>query len=219
MLLGHVQDWRGTVERVDPARILRVHKYRDQSKVKQTIIDAAQRASEEALTLCEISAKYIVKSIDYIDSDGLTLLDGPRFNNPAFERHLEGCDKLLAFVATIGPALDNRVVHLINDKFEPLDALFLETTGWLTIETATKTIARELKTALSQCDYGLSLRMGPGYEYALPGTNRHVRWNLEEQRELFDLFGNADLPATLMDSCVMQPKMSRSGIYGLRPRH
>ena len=219
MLSGNVQAWSGKAEQVDSTRILRVHKYRDLSKIRKIIVDAAQKASNDALELSTISASYVVKPIDYIDDAGLTLRDGTRFENPVFERHLNGCDHLLAFVITIGPDLDNRVIHLINDEFEPLDALFLETTGWLTIETATKSFSREIKRAFAALGYGMSLRMGPGYEYALPETDKRVRWNLEEQRELFEMFANAELPVTLMTSCAMQPKMSRSGVYGLRPLH
>lgn len=217
MLLGRAQEWRGAADHVDPTRILRVHKYRDLSKVRQIITDAAKKASDDALALCDISAKYIIKPIDCIDSEGLALKGGPCFSNPAFGRHLHGCDYLLAFVITIGPALDNRVIHLIDDAFEPLDALFLETAGWLTIETATRSFARDVKHTISQFGYGMSVRMGPGYEYALPDTGRRVRWNLEQQRELFEMFGDSELPVTLMESCAMQPKMSRSGVYGLRP--
>lgn len=219
MLSGQVLPWHGDVEKVDPTRILRVHKYREHSKVRQMIVDAANKASDDALNLCRITANYTVSTIDFIDSEGITLGDGTRFANPAFERHLAGCDHLMAFVITIGPDLDNRVIHLINDEFEPLDALFLETTGWLTIETATKAFARDMKAALAGLGYGMSMRMGPGYEYALPDTAERVRWNLEEQRELFEMFGKSELPVSLMDSCAMQPKMSRSGVYGLRPLH
>jgi hypothetical protein len=44
-----------------------------------------------------------------------------------------------------------------------------------------------------------------------------VTWPLEEQPALFGLFGNAELPVSLMSSCAMSPKLSRSGLYGIRP--
>lgn len=216
-LNGLVREWRGKVERIDTARILRVHKYREITKVKPIIVAAAEKASSHALELCSIAVNYVVKPISCIDPEGLVLADGTRFTNPVFERHLEGCDHLLAFVADIGPNLDQEVIRLINDEFEPLDALLLETTGWLTIEAGTKNFARDLKHDLARHGYGMSLRMGPGYEYALPDSGERVRWNLEEQRELFQMFGNYPLSVTLMDSCAMQPKMSRSGVFGLRP--
>jgi len=42
-------------------------------------------------------------------------------------------------------------------------------------------------------------------------------WPLEEQIGLFGLFKNAHLPVTVMASCAMQPKMSRSGLFGTAP--
>lgn len=214
---GQVRQWQGMPERIDPVRILRVHKYRDPAKVRPLIVSAAEKAAAHALDLCRVSAFYVIKPIDCIDSNGLTLKDGTRFASPAFDRHLTGCTHLLAFVVSIGPDLDQEVVRLINDEFEPLDALFLETVGWLTIEASTKNLVRDLKRDFSRLGYGMSLRMGPGYEYALPDTGERVRWDLEEQRELFEMFGTYPLPVTLMSSCAMQPKMSRSGVFGLRP--
>ncbi|GAB4292220.1 MAG: hypothetical protein Kow0058_10880 [Roseovarius sp.] len=214
---GEVRDWQTEAQRVDPSRILRVHKYREDSKVRPIIVEAAGRAADAALQLCTIRGRYVIRPISGIDPEGMTLADGTRFALPLFQRHLQGCRHLLAFVITIGPALDNRVIELINDVFEPLDALFLETAGWLSIEAATRVFARDIKRDLATIGYEMSLRMGPGYDYPLPDSDGRVRWDLEQQRELFGLFGDADLPVTLMDSCAMWPKMSRSGIYGLRP--
>ena len=215
-LSGQVLEWHAPPEPVDPARILRVHRYRDPATVRPIIAEAARQAAQEARRLATVTARYVAKPIRCIDSQGLILADGTRFSCPAFERHLAGCRYLIAFLVTIGPDLDDTVITLINDRFEPLDALFLETAGWLTIETATRAFTSQIRPALARRGYTISLRMGPGYDYAIPGTDTRTRWNLEEQKYLFDMFQNANLPVTLMHSSAMQPKMSRSGVFGLR---
>ncbi|MGI9464588.1 MAG: hypothetical protein ACR2OM_11640, partial [Aestuariivirgaceae bacterium] len=103
----------------------------------------------------------------------------------------------------------------LHDTFEPLDALFLETAGWLTIETATKQLAKHIKGEFSAAGWRMSLRMGPGYQYRHPDGHERVSWDLTEQQQLFAMFGDDPLPVELMSSCAMKPKMSRSGVFGM----
>jgi cobalamin-dependent methionine synthase I len=57
--------------------------------------------------------------------------------------------------------------------------------------------------------------MGPGYSYKIEG--QAVSWPLEQQAELFRLLRPEALGMTLLESCAMLPKISRSGIYGIVP--
>jgi cobalamin-dependent methionine synthase I len=52
----------------------------------------------------------------------------------------------------------------------------------------------------------LSPRLGPGY----------LDWPLAEQRALFSVFEGEALPVDLNAYCVMMPKKSISGLFGLR---
>jgi len=217
MLDEDVRSWRGTAEPVPAAKILRIHKYRDQEKVRKVIRDAAEVASQRALELSEIQASFVVKSIENLNTEEMSLESGAVLHCPALSDRLGSSSHLLAFVVTLGPALDSRVSSLVDDVFEPLDALFLETAGWLSIEAATKSLSRELRAMAARHGKKLSLRMGPGYEYVMRGSSRRVRWDLEQQQDLFAMFGECELPVTLMSSSAMSPKMSRSGVFGLLP--
>lgn len=216
---AHVSSWRCPPPHIDPARILRVHRYRDHSKVRPIIRQAAQTAAETALGLCSPDARYVTQPIDKLDGGRLALASGITFTCSAFARHLPDAMHLLAFVMTIGPDLDANVSKLIedDDDFQPLEALFLETAGWLAIETATKQMAAALKERYAERGWRLSLRMGPGYDYPSSNGSRRERWDLTEQRGLFAMFGADQPPVELMDSCAMKPKMSRSGVFGLSP--
>ena len=213
-----VRQWTSAPPPVDAARILRVHKYTDPSKVRPVIRDAAEKAVGEAAKLAVPSAHYVVNAIESLESGRLRLACGINFDCAAFDQHLCGARHLLAFVMTIGPRLDATVLSLVEDVFEPLDALFLETAGWLTIEAATKNFARHLKEEFAAHGRSLTLRMGPGYDYRSHNGGGRVRWDLWQQRELFQMFEGTDLPVELMESCAMLPKMSRSGVFGLIPR-
>jgi hypothetical protein len=212
-----VTEWHCAPPPVDVSRLLRVHKYTDQSKVRPVIRAAAAKAVADAAKLAAPEARYVISPIKSLKEGELILEGGGRLECAAFDRHLSGCRYLLAFVMTIGPELDQTVLKLVEDVFEPLDALFLETAGWLTIEAATKHFARHLKHEFGSQGWTLSLRMGPGYDYRTENSAGRVRWDLWQQRELFQMFKTSPLPVDLMESCAMQPKMSRSGVFGLSP--
>jgi hypothetical protein len=101
------------------------------------------------------------------------------------------------------------------ERFDPLDALFLETSGWLGIEQATRQFRDYLRALVGPQGYRISCRMGPGYSYKI--GDREVSWPLEDQQSLFKVFDGIDLPIRLLESCAMQPKLSRSAIFGLVP--
>lgn len=212
---GSVREWACPPVPVDAARLLRVHKYTNPDKVRPAIREAAENAVMTASRLSAPMARYVITEIESIENGTVSLSGGVRFTCPAFDDLLAGCERLLAFVMTLGPELDARTMSLVEDQFEPLDALFLEASGWLTIEAVTRKLASQLKQDAAKAGWRLSMRMGPGYEYRLRNSDRRVRWELTEQAALFRLFRDAPLPITLMSSCAMQPKMSRSGIYGL----
>ena len=217
LLDGRVHRWSCAAPKIDATRVLRVHKYTDPEKVRPVIRQAAEDAVEAATHLSAPEARYVTAPIKSLRDGVLTLANGLQFTCPAFDDHLRGCTTFLAFLITLGPKLDDRVISLIHDTFEPLDALFLETTGWLTIEAATRQLVQELKTEANTAGWRLSLRMGPGYDYRGASDDKRVSWDLYEQRELFSLFEGQKLPIELMESCAMKPKMSRSGVYGLYP--
>lgn len=216
-LSGQVRDWSCPPPPIDSARLLRIHKYTDPSKVRPIIVEAAETAIQRAADLSAPTASYVVVEIESLKDGDLRLAGGVGFSCPAFEEHLADCERLVAFVMTLGPDLDAKTISLIEDEFEPLDALFLETAGWLTIESATRKFAAHLRGEAGREGWRMSLRMGPGYDYRLSNGGGRVRWDLTQQEALFRLFGDTVLPVELMSSCAMLPKMSRSGVFGLSP--
>jgi cobalamin-dependent methionine synthase I len=118
---------------------------------------------------------------------------------------LDDCRSVAAFVLTVGAACDDEVREL-SERGDLIEALFLETAAWLAIEGATKILAALLRQSASDRGLCLTRRLAPGYG----------DWALSEQTKLFSLFEGVSLPVRLLESCAMVPKMSRSGMYGLR---
>lgn len=193
-------------------RMLRVQGYRHIEAVRPAIREAAERCASLAFNLIAPTIHYRRVPIRGIDGERLALGECGGFSCAAFPKLLADSQELLVFVLTLGQALDAAAIELM-DKFDLLEALFLETAGWLSVEQATKSFADALRGWARAAGSGLSPRMGPGYAYHVDG--REVRWRLEDQVPLFALFERERLPVRLLESCAMLPKMSRSGLFGI----
>ena len=169
-----------------------------------------------AAALSEPAIAHTNVAITLVRDDLLELDGGTRLRCMAFGRQLKECTEIVPFVLTLGTAIPERVIELANAG-DLLEALLLETAGWLAIEDATRQFKAHLRETSLARHHRITSRMGPGYSYKIAGQ-MHM-WPLEEQAELFALFGGVKLPVTLMHSCAMTPKMSRSGIYGVAPLH
>ncbi len=186
--------------------LLRMQGYRDPARIRPRIRDIATKAASVARTLAAPDACYRRVAIRSCTPDTMELAGGISFHSARFAKVFAGCGEVVAFVLTLGPALDAETERLAAED-EIVDALFLEMAGWLAVEQATKALALRLADEVREERLGPTRRLGPGY----------VDWPLDEQAGLFALFEDAPLPVRLMESCAMIPKKSRSGLYGLRP--
>jgi len=200
--------------RIDPVKMLRIHGYKDMEKVRPVIRKAANDVSVRAAGVMTPIVYYRRMPVESCSGGQLRLAGGGTFANHAFSRYLAGAGEVVVVVITVGKSLDDEVIGCMNDdEFEPLEALFLETAGWLGIEWTTRAFVSFLGKQVEVEGLRLTRRMGPGYSYKVDGDPE--MWSLEEQRQLFDVFADADLSVRLLESCAMLPKMSRSGLYGL----
>ena len=199
---------------VHPERILRIQGYSDLGRVRPVIRKAAAAMAQAAESLSTPAVAYRHVRIQALHDDGALLLDGGgRLSCPAFPRQLAGCTEVTPFVLTLGSASPQRVIELV-EAGDLLEGLLLETAGWLASEDATRQFKSHLREAVAARGQRITSRMGPGYSYKVGG--RMVMWPLEEQPALFALLPG-ELPVSLMGSCAMNPKMSRSGLYGVAP--
>jgi len=148
-------------------------------------------------------------------NDGtLTLEGGTVFRCDAFAKVHAASEQSVIFVLTLGKGLDEVTIDF-GKRQQLLEQLFLETAGWLGIEAVNKLFATHIREQVGEQGYRLTRRMAPGYTFKTNG--RDCSWALEDQKPLFALFGDSELPVSLLESCVMLPRMSRSGLYGVVP--
>lgn len=211
-----VHAWHLAPVPIEPERILRVHGYRDPDGVRPAIRRIAERAAADIAALARPEARWRRMRIRANDAGTLSLDGGPTLHCGAFPRLLSGCGEVVVFVLTLGAAMDAAVAgRFAND--EPVDGLFLDSGGWLCVERATRRLAAHLSGELSREGLGVTFRMGPGYDYRVESGARE-RWDIEEQAALFSALDGTDLPVELLESSVMLPKMSRSGLFAVAPR-
>lgn len=211
---GALEQFHPSPPEVRYERILRIQGYSDLTRVRPVIRRTAEAMASTAQSLGEPAVAFRHVRVRSLDAGKLELQDGTTLQCEAFGRQLAGCTEVVPFVLTAGAAVSVRVVELV-EAGDLLEGVLLETAGWLAIEDAT----RQFKSFLREASLGrgqrITSRMGPGYSYKM--GNRTCMWALEEQPKLFGLLGEGELPVTLMQSCAMNPKMSRSGMYGIAP--
>lgn len=213
----------GPVERFEPGapsvsaeRVLRIQGYADLDRVRPVIRRAADAMARRAEELSRPRVAFRRVAVESLDPGGDLVLEGGRgLHCAAFPRQLAGCDEVVPFVLTVGAPLAQEVVDLV-EKGDLLEGLLLEAAGWLAIEDATRQFKAAIRRDCESRGRRMTPRLGPGYSYKVDGSM--VSWGLEEQPALFALLEGAQLPVTLMASCAMTPKMSRSGLYGTGPQ-
>ncbi|MFQ5995124.1 MAG: hypothetical protein ACE5K1_08500 [Acidiferrobacterales bacterium] len=196
--------------------VLRIQGYENPANVRpvirntvDTVVAVAQRVFR-----AEVYARHV--GIESCGDGALVLETGTAFHSEAFSAFLSDCEQVVVFVVTVGSELDN-VLKNFSKEGQVLEALFLETAGWLGVEAATKSFTQHLRAQAQKRRYRLTRRLGPGYTYKV-GARSH-EWALSDQKPLFSLFDGVSMSVRLLDSCAMIPKMSRSGLIGLRPQN
>jgi len=206
------------VPRLKPVRterILRIQGYTDPSRVRPAIQKAADWAAQTIADLATPSVGFKRLGFRCRGGDRIELSDGTVCHGTALVHELTGCDVVVVFVQTLGDGPDKNVIELLERGEDLLEALLLETAGWLALEESIRQFKEQLSADATRRGRRLRKRLGPGYTYKLPGGP--VMWPLLDQRNLFAVFADGELPVRLLDSCAMQPKLSRSGLFGEGP--
>ena len=197
--------------RVDP--MLRMQGYKNLERVRPRV----RAVAEQMASLIEAQSRPVVHHrrlrIDAQSRGALSLDAGVTFQCPAFARHLAGCTEVVAFILTLGQSIDD-LSRSMTEEGRLLEVLFLEAAGWLGIESVTKSFKDSLKHVVAAQGLRITRRMGPGYTYSMDGEA--AIWELEEQLAFHGLFDDVEHPIRILESSAMLPKMSRSGLFGLR---
>jgi hypothetical protein len=142
-----------------------------------------------------------------VSRGGIELDGGTRFKSPKLAKALARAEAVYCFVATVGPALEMEVQRRMQ-KRRYANAYVLDAMGSMSAENVVEQFYRRTARDLAESGRGVTLRFSPGY----------CDWPLDQQRPLFALFSDhPPLKVELSRSCLMSPRKSVSGLFGILP--
>ena len=198
--------------------LLRAQGYRENHKVRLVIRKAASESIKRLTDSAPPQGFFFFEQIKTLNGNQLKMNSGVEFVCPVFEDMLSGSTHLIFFVITLGKEVDEKIRGYARDADEPLANLFLETAARLCLELVIRQARIKLTEFARSNELVPGRRMAPGYSYKEKITNNRIMWDLSEQANLFKMFRGFEIPVKLMESSTMVPRMSRSGIFGLREK-
>ncbi len=132
------------------------------------------------------------------------LLEGKlSFSGKGIHRLLTYSQYAAVFVLTVGDTIDQEMAKLSQDDFA--EAFFLDGIATTMTHGMLELLESELLNEASTLGCKLGRRFAPGY----------ARWELKEQRKLFEFLKAHEIGMALSDTYFMLPQKSISGVYSL----
>jgi hypothetical protein len=160
--------------------------------------DEARKLIDETQELIHAKAVYRVGYVDARKADAVTI-DGIEFRSRVLQKNLDAVQRIFPFAITIGEQL----LQKADSVKDLLKKYYLDAIGNIALESARRNLKEHL-----QRTFALN-----GMSFMSPGSL--ADWPLEEQKPLFSLLGDGELPigVRLNDHMLMVPVKSISGIY------
>jgi hypothetical protein len=150
---------------------------------------------------------YRILELSQVKRSGIQLVDGTCFKSPKLAGALADAQAVCCFMGTVGPAVDAEIQRLMQRQ-RYADAYVLDAIGSTSAENVVDQFYQRMARRQKDRNAGVTLRFSPGY----------CDWPIQQQRPLFKLFDDMDTPdVALNESCLMSPRKSVSGLFGLLP--
>ncbi|MBW1727715.1 MAG: hypothetical protein JRJ62_09060 [Deltaproteobacteria bacterium] len=143
--------------------------------------------------------------IDSVKKGTVHLEEGPEFKSPKLSKMLKDCDDIICYIATLGDSVDCEIKRLM-DKKHMAEAYILDAMASAAAENMVATFHRRMKDKYKNQGKQVTLCFSPGY----------CDWAITEQKKLFKLLDSQEVDVKLNDSCLMTPRKSISGVFGIQ---
>ncbi|MEA1970418.1 MAG: vitamin B12 dependent-methionine synthase activation domain-containing protein [Thermodesulfobacteriota bacterium] len=147
---------------------------------------------------------YRIIKIDHITKRTVSLRGGLTLNSPILAKVMKNCEYAVCFIATIGSDVEGEITRLSEENHLSY-AYMLDTMGSTVIENMVDNFHKSMGKRYWAKGGRSTLRFSPGY----------CDWDISEQEKLFRALDSNHLDVELTDSCLMQPRKSISGIFGV----
>jgi len=147
---------------------------------------------------------YGVNKIDHISKASVEIHQDCRFKSPKLSKTLRPCEEVVCFIATVGTRIEKEINRLFKQN-RLADAFVLDAVGSAAVENLADQFQETIKEAMEEQEKTVTLRFSPGY----------CDWPVTEQKELFKLIDSEPIGVELNDACLMTPRKSLSGVFGI----
>ena len=178
--------------------------YDTSCKIPARISSLIDEYIECAHYLIEPDYSYNVRDVDWIQGSTVVLEGSIIFESRVLANILEQCHKVVVFLTTIGKNLEDMVCRLSVDG-HVLQATILDTIGSIAIDRLVDSVQDRIEMVAGAQEFIPSQRFSPGY----------CGWDLNQQKQLFQVVDNNKVGVRLNDECLMIPQKSVSGIVGI----
>jgi len=193
---------------VRPEQVLRAH-YPDLAPVAAEVRATAAAMAAHALEIARPVGWLRQVAVRAVDSTRVELEGDAVLNSATLATLLRESSAVQLFVVTLGPQIDARV-HQLFEAMDGLEGLFLDTAGWVVVQSALSAVRKRCAAKARGEGYRLTRRIGPGY----------LDWPLEEQAIVFRALagGDALAPIEVLESGAILPEKTLTGLFGLIPQ-
>jgi hypothetical protein len=193
---------------VRPEQVLRAH-YPDLAPVAAEVRATAAAMAAYALEIARPLGWLRQVAVRAVGSTRVELEGDAVLNSATLANLLRESSAVQLFVVTLGPQIDARV-HQLFEAMDGLEGLFLDTAGWVAVQSALSAVRKRCAAKARSEGYRLTRRIGPGY----------LDWPLEEQAIVFRALagGDALAPIEVLESGAILPEKTLTGLFGLIPQ-
>ena len=140
------------------------------------------------------------------DDATVHLEDDVEFRSAKLSRALRDAEKIVCFIGTIGFDIEKEISRLL-DEHKLSEAYILDAMASVAVEDMVEQFHQDMAAKCSNESKTVTFRFSPGY----------CDWSITEQKKLFSVFDAEQIGVELLDSCLMEPRKSISGVFGIAP--
>ncbi len=134
----------------------------------------------------------------------LVFENGSTVSSARLSRIMRGCTEAVCFAATVGRGVEERIRHC-NRRGKYAEASILDAIGSVAAEETAEQFFTDMRRMAARRNQAVTIRFSPGY----------CDWPVTDQKDLLGLLDIESVGMSLTESCLMQPRKSVSGIFGI----
>lgn len=176
----------------------------EKKSLPKSIRKKVRTARQKLNNLIKPSVHYRILQPGAMDNDVVQLDETVEFTSAKLAKTLKNAEKIVCFVGTIGTGVEHEINRLL-DKQKLADAYILDAMASVAVENMIDRFQDLMENRFSAEDRTVTYRFSPGY----------CDWPVTQQKKLFNIFDNKEIDVELLDSCLMKPRKSVSGVFGI----